>query len=441
MARVLVIEDEAIIRRSLRRLLERHGYQVNDSDSLEQAKRDQPLTDFDLILSDLRLPDAEGTEVMGLAPEVPVIIMTSYASVRSAVDAIKRGAVDYVAKPFDNDDLLLCIKRALDEHRLKRRSAALKADIDRQYPVGGMIGSSSAMQTVFSWVGKVAPTNTTVLIVGESGTGKELVARAVHEQSLRREGPLIAVNCAAIPENLIEAELFGHEKGAFTGAIGSRQGLVEAADGGTLFLDEIGELPLAAQARLLRVLQEGEIRRVGASSSRKVDVRLVAATHRDLPRMVEAQQFREDLYFRIHVMEIRLPPLRARGGDVLALARFLLDKACKRLHRQPLRLSADAEAALGAYHWPGNVRELGNVIERAVILAEGPVLTPELLALPRSEPVAGGADLSLEAYFREFVLNNQMTMTETEIARRLGISRKSLWEKRHRHGIPRPKAS
>jgi len=286
-----------------------------------------------------------------------------------------------------------------------------------------------------------------VLILGESGTGKELVARALHEQSPRRDAPLIAVNCAAIPEGLIEAELFGHEKGAFTGAIGARQGLVEAADGGTLFLDEIGELPLPAQARLLRVLQESEIRRVGAAAARKVDVRLVAATHRDLAGMVERGEFREDLYFRIHVMEIRLPPLRERGDDIPELARFLLEKTCRRLHRPLLRLGDDALAAIRAYAWPGNVRELENVIERAVILADSTLITPELLALPQpqahapsgAQAVETSADPSLESYFRGFVLQNQDRLTETELARQLGISRKALWEKRQRLGIPRPR--
>ncbi|RFA27734.1 response regulator [Alkalilimnicola ehrlichii] len=439
MGRILIIEDESIIRRSLKRLLERNGYEVADTASVEDAEAAHDLNDFDLILSDLRLPGAEGTDVMQRAPEVPVIIMTSYASVRSAVDAMKQGAVDYVAKPFDHDEMLLTIKRALAEDRLQRRSAALKADVERDYPVAGMIGHCEAMRRVFDWVHKVAPTDTTVLILGESGTGKELVARAVHEHSRRSEAPLVAVNCAAIPDTLIEAELFGHEKGAFTGAVGTRQGLVEAADGGTLFLDEIGELPLTAQARLLRVLQEGEIRRVGSANARKVDIRLVAATHRDLEKMVEQQQFREDLYFRIHVMEIRLPPLRERGEDIESLAQFLLDKACRRQHRPPMQFHTDTLAVLRQYEWPGNVRELGNVIERAVILAESQLVTTELLGLPQTTHSEADShlDLSLEDYFREFVLTNQDQMTETELAKKLGISRKALWEKRQRLNIPR----
>jgi DNA-binding NtrC family response regulator len=443
-SRILIIEDEEIIRSSMRRLLERNGFEAAASRSLEEALAEHRLADFNLIISDLRLPGAAGTDVIPLAGDVPVIIMTSYASVRSAVEAMKNGAVDYVAKPYDHDELLLTVRRALQEAQLRRCNAALKADVDRAYPVAGMIGRCEAMQKVFGWVGKVAPTDSTVLILGESGTGKELVARAIHEQSPRQQAPLIAVNCAAIPEGLIEAELFGHEKGAFTGATSARQGLVEAAHGGTLFLDEIGELPLPAQARLLRVLQEGEIRRVGASSARRVNVRLVAATHRDLAAMVEHGEFREDLYYRIRVMEIRLPPLRERGEDITELAGFLLGKACRRLHRPLMRFDDEAFATMRAYGWPGNVRELENVIERAAILSDAPLIGAEALGLPTNRAAAANAeailDLSLEGYFREFVLQNQGQLTETELAKRLGISRKALWEKRQRLCIPRPRS-
>lgn len=441
MPRILIVEDENIIRRAIRRLLERDGHTVTTAASVAEALEAAPADTQDLVIADLRLPDGEGTSLIAHAGSVPVIIMTSYASVRSAVDAMRHGAIDYVAKPFDNEDLLMTARRALNETRLQRQNQALKAEIDEDYPVSGIIGDCEAMQRVFERIRKVAPTDTSVLILGESGTGKELVARSVHDRSTRADGPLIAVNCAAIPESLIEAELFGHEKGAFTGAHGARRGLVETASGGTLFLDEIGELPLAAQARLLRVLQEGEIRRVGASHPIRVDIRLVAATHRDLSRMVEERTFREDLYFRIHVMEIRLPPLRERGEDLPELARFLLMKACRRLNRPPLRFSEEAMAQIRQYYWPGNVREMENAIERAVILADSTTVTADLLALPQSEreSVSHALDLSLEDYFREFVLEHQDEFTETELARKLGISRKALWERRQRLGIPRPK--
>jgi DNA-binding NtrC family response regulator len=439
MPRILVIEDETVIRQALTRLLSRHGHEVTAAANIDEALAAGPPDTYDAVLADLRLPGRPGTDIIPEAPQTPVIIMTSYASVRSAVEAMRLGAVDYIAKPFDNDELLLTVQRAVNESRLQRQNAALKAQIDVAYPVAGMIGRCPAMAEAFERIRKVAPTRTSVLILGESGTGKELAARAVHNQSERADAPMIAVNCAAIPEGLIEAELFGHEKGAFTGATGARQGLVEAADGGTLFLDEIGELPLTAQARLLRVLQEGEIRRVGASRSVRVDIRLVAATHRDLGRMVEAGEFRDDLYFRIHVMEVRLPPLRERGEDLPELAHFLLDKARRRLNRPPLQFDDEAVEQIRRYSWPGNVRELENVLERAVILADGTTLTADLLALPAAPPSDRGAglDLSLEDYFREFVLEHQDELTETELARRLGISRKALWEKRQRLGIPR----
>ncbi|MGD8429354.1 MAG: sigma-54 dependent transcriptional regulator, partial [Ectothiorhodospiraceae bacterium] len=417
MPKVLVIEDESVIRQSVARLLGRHGMTVLTAESVEDAEERHGFAGHDLILADLRLPGRPGTEAIRLGEGTPVIIMTSYASVRSAVDAMREGALDYIAKPFDNDELLITVRRAVKENNLERQNAALRARIDADYPVGGIIGSCKPMREVFERIRKVAPTDISVLILGESGTGKELAARAVHEQSERHEAPLVAVNCAAIPESLIEAELFGHEKGAFTGASGARQGLVEAASGGTLFLDEIGELPLPAQARLLRVLQEGEIRRVGSSRSHRVDVRLVAATHRDLARMVEQGQFREDLYFRIQVMEIRLPPLRERGEDLLELSRFLLEKTCRRLNRPPMRLSDDALRQIREYSWPGNVRELENAVERAVILADTTVITTDLLALPATEkPEHADAtdlsmDLSLEDYFREFVLRNQNELT------------------------------
>ncbi len=458
MSSILVVEDEAVIRSALRRLLERHGYEVTEAASMEQARSLDDLRGTDLIIADLRLPGAPGTDAIHILDGVPVLIMTSFASVRSAVESMKQGAVDYIAKPFDHDEMLMSVERILEENRIRRQNRALKLDIARAYPVAGMVGSSRAMQEVFVRVDKVAPTDTTVLIVGESGTGKELVARALHEKSPRSGAPMITMNCAAIPSNLLESELFGHEKGAFTGAVAAREGVIEAADGGTLFLDEIGELPAEAQARLLRVLQGGEIRRVGAARTKRVDVRLVAATHRDLPSMVSDGAFREDLYFRLHVMEIRLPPLRNRDGDIKELVEVLLVKSCERLHKAPLTLEADALAAMQAYSWPGNVRELEHAIERAVILCDGERIGTELLALdsPRNHAGADGEiraqdtvgdatartgrwDLSLEEYFRAFVSEHQSEMTETQLAQRLGISRKALWQRRQRLGVPRPR--
>ncbi|HXX29895.1 MAG TPA: sigma-54 dependent transcriptional regulator [Myxococcaceae bacterium] len=446
MSRLLIVEDEEVIRTELARLLTRAGHEVAEAGSVQEATT-LGVDGFDLIVADLRLPGGLGTDLIDLAPGAPVLIMTSFATVRAAVEAVQKGAVDFIAKPFDHDELLLVVDRVLRQTRLERQNAVLRQDLERSYAVHGLIGDCPAMREVSDRIRKVSQTHATVLILGESGTGKELVARAVHAQSARHDGPIVTVNCASIPESLIESELFGHEKGAFTGAHRAKAGLVEAAEGGTLFLDEVGELPLPAQARLLRVLQEGEVRRVGATGSRRVNIRLIAATHRDLRQMSADGDFRNDLYFRLRVVEIHLPPLRQRGDDVLALSEFLLAKTCRRLNRPPIALSDEARHAIFRHDWPGNVRELENAIERAVILCDGGEITPALLAI--DSPARSGTfgsdgddpgEGTLTEYFRRFVLEHQGQMSETELARRLGISRKALWEKRARLGIPRNKA-
>ncbi|TVS17509.1 MAG: sigma-54-dependent Fis family transcriptional regulator [Gammaproteobacteria bacterium] len=452
MSQILIVEPGSDSRAALKRLLEEHGHQVSEADNLEQA-RSRDLEEYAVILADLRLPGGLGTDLIPMACGVPVVILARQASLRAAVDAMKLGASEFIARPFDQDELLLTLRRVQNTQRIARQNAVLKSDLSREYPVGGMIGSSQVMHTLFERIAKVAPTESTVLILGESGTGKELVARALHDQSRRSDAPMISLNCAAIPDSLIESELFGHEKGAFTGAQTTRRGLVEAADGGSLFLDEIGELPQEAQARLLRVLQEGEIRRLGAIETRKVNVRLIAATHRDLRALVRRGEFREDLFYRLNVVTLSLPPLRDRGDDIVELASQLLERACFRLNKPPLTFAAAALDAIRNYHWPGNVRELENAIERAVILSDGALISVELLAIgpglertPEAAPQAPAPQAaspevedseSLEEYFIRFVLEHQDEMTETEIAQRLGISRKSLWERRQRLGIPR----
>jgi len=476
MSHILVVEDEAIIRSALRRLLERHQYQVSEAGSVADAVNQFDLSTFDLVISDLRLPGESGTEMIRRAPDTPVLIMTSYASLRSAVDSMKLGAVDYIAKPFDHEEMLQTVARIIKDNQARRNpapqeptagaeiasSSAARKPAESKGSTMGIIGSSPAMQTLFKRIGKVAPTDSTVLIQGESGTGKELVAKALHEHSRRAKAPMISVNCAAIPETLIESELFGHEKGSFTGATAGRTGLVEAADGGTLFLDEIGELPLEAQARLLRVLQEGEIRRVGSVQSHKVDVRLVAATHRDLKTLARQGLFREDLYYRLNVIELRLPPLRERGEDIMLIAEALLARAAQNMNQTGLHCSPEAKQAISLHTWRGNVRELENAIERAAILCDEDEISTELLGIEldveherasqaanaletmsheqsvSSEPTE---DLSLEDYFQHFVLEHQDRMTETELANKLGISRKCLWERRQRLGIPRKKTA
>lgn len=472
MPHILIVEDETIIRSALRRLLERNQYQVSEAGSVQEAQERFSIATFDLIVSDLRLPGAPGTELIKLGQGTPVLIMTSYASLRSAVDSMKMGAVDYIAKPFDHDEMLQAVARILRDRQNApaapvERSNGKSAPADKPGASNangeiGIIGSCPPMQDLYSKIRKVAPTDSNVLIQGESGTGKELVARALHNLSRRAKAPMISVNCAAIPESLIESELFGHEKGAFTGASAGRAGLVEAADGGTLFLDEIGELPLEAQARLLRVLQEGEIRRVGSVQSQKVDVRLIAATHRDLKNLAKVGQFREDLYYRLHVIALKLPALRERGADVNEIATAFLARQSARIGRNDLKFAHDAEQAIRHYAWPGNVRELENAVERAVILCESPEISADLLGidieladledddvfagLPSSNGGTSNTshepteDLSLEDYFQHFVLEHQDHMTETELARKLGVSRKCLWERRQRLGIPRRKS-
>ena len=474
MDNILIVEDEAVIRSALRRLLSRHDYNVSEAGSVAEAMSNFDPTSFDLIISDLRLPGAPGTDLIKHAGDVPVLIMTSYASLKSAVDSMKCGAVDYIAKPFDHDHMLEAVARIISNHSPQslpedQRSSNSKKRGSPQ--LGDMLGSCGPMIQLYNHIKKVAPTDTTVLVHGETGTGKELVAKAIHSNSKRADQMLISVNCAAIPETLIESELFGYEKGAFTGANANRMGLIEAADGGTLFLDEIGELPIEDQARLLRFIQENEIRRIGSTQSTKVDVRLICATHRDLKALAQAGHFRQDLYYRINVMQLVLPPLRERGKDILEIAEALLEKRCAEHGKNLMHFSPKAIQAITTYTWPGNIRELENIIERAVILSDSDEIDNELLnidlelinvnqirtrkpnpddllryeATPESSSANQHAtepadDLSLEDYFQRFVLEHQDSMSETELARKLGVSRKCLWERRQRLGIPRKKS-
>lgn len=437
MSHILIVEDEPVIRGALRKLLERHDHSVAEADSVEEAEQ-LGLNHYDLIISDLRLPGESGTTLINKARAVPVLIMTSYASLRSAVDAMRQGAVDYIPKPFDHDEMLMSVERVLKERRINRGNQALRRDLERAYPVHSMIGDCDAMADLRHRIQRVAPTDTPVLILGEAGTGKELTARALHEHSNRADGPLITVHCAALPKAMQLKDLFGDEE---------NQGRIEEADGGTLFLDEVGELNSEVQSRLLTLLEQGEIHRQGSLTPRRADVRVIASSQTDLPARVSGGRFRDDLYFRLNVMELELPPLREREDDILGLANALLERACEKLHHGELHFTEAALNAISDYSWPGNVRELENVIERAVILTEeegigpaqlglNPNRTPQRLSRASLDP---SEDLSLEDYFTRFVLENQDSMTETELAQKLGISRKSLWERRQRLGIPRSK--
>ena len=448
MNNILVVDDEKLIRNSLKRLLDKNNYQVTVAESVEQAVKFIENQVFDLILSDLRLPGAPGTSLIEQYSDIPIIIMTSYASVTSAVDAMKSGAIDYIAKPFDHTELLLMIQRIIKERKLNLENTILKKELAKNYVIDGMIGHCPAMKEINARIHKVAPINTSVLVLGETGTGKELVARAIHGYSDRQSSPLISINCASIAENLIESELFGYNKGAFTGADKDHPGLIEAANGGTLFLDEIGELSLEVQAHLLRVIQEGEVRRVGSTQSRQVDIRLIAATHKNLQQMVDDNLFRSDLYFRLNVFDITLPPLRQRGDDIVKLANHFLDDTIKKLAHAPVRFSPTVLKQFQDYSWPGNIREMQNVIERALILAEGDEISSEQISLFRDitvkeNKITSDTDvsisndhLSLDEYLVHF-LETHADLTETELAKQLGISRKTLWEKRNRMNIPK----
>jgi DNA-binding NtrC family response regulator len=390
---VLIVEDEAAIRLALSGLLRREGYEVEQAEAGEAALARLADESFDLILTDLALGGGpSGMDVLRAArerqAETPVVMITAHGSEKVAVEAMKAGAHDYVPKPFDNDEIRLVVRRALDRTRLERENRMLRERVDREWRFENLIGAGAAMRRVFETIRKVAETDLTVLVRGESGTGKELVAQALHQRSPRRDRPFVAVNCAAISRELVESELFGHEKGAFTGADARRVGKFEAAAGGTIFLDEIGDMPGETQAKVLRVLQERCFERVGGNKPVEVDVRVVAATHRDLEHDVRAGRFREDLYYRLRVVEIDLPPLRERPEDVAALVDHFLLELARRLDRGKKAIRPEALARLARHAWPGNVRELRNVVEQAAVLASGEAIEESDLRL--SPNAAGG---------------------------------------------------
>lgn len=446
--RVLVIDDDRGIGETLQLLLQTHGYRVLYVETAEEGMQRGLSGDFDLVITDLRLGASSGLEVIrtfkSAREELPIILMTSYSSVDSAVQALRNGAVDYIIKPFNNDEFIYSVERALSEKRLRRENAVLKCNLKKVYDSKKIIGESAGIKRVLDLIRRVAPSDATVLIHGESGTGKELVAQAIHYGSRRADSPFVAVNCGAIPADLMESELFGHEKGAFTGATSGTEGMIQGAHGGTLFLDEIGELPMNLQVKLLRVIQEKEVRPVGAKEARRVDVRFVTATNKDLKKAVEQGEFREDLFYRLNVINICVPPLRERDGDIELLAQHFVDHYGKKIGKRISHISKEFIAFLKSYHWPGNVRELQNIIERAVILTDSDVLTgtdlPDTAPALSKQPVAvdmGEQPLSVEDYIQHVVMHYQHAHSEVEIARMLGIGRKALWVRRHRWGMMR----
>jgi DNA-binding NtrC family response regulator len=398
---IYVVDDEEGPRRVVERALVREGYSVRSFFSAEAALEALRQQDdaVEVVLTDLNMPSVNGLELLAHIrenwPEIPVVLLTGASDVSLAVEAMRGGAYDYLQKPIDPQQTLLPrVRRAVEHHRLVARNRYLERQFKINEGAYDLIGDSKPMREVYSLISSVAPTNATVLIQGESGTGKELIARALHDQSKRKEEPFVEVNCGALAESVLDSELFGHEKGAFTGAVSARKGLFEAASQGTLFLDEVGEMAQATQVRLLRVLQESVVRRLGANDSRPLDVRVVAATNRDLASDVERGTFRLDLYYRLEVVTINVPPLRHRASDIPALAYHLLKRCSERLGRSVQAIDADVMGRLSSYYWPGNVRELENVIERGVILAKGDVLTADLLpaALRRAKPLNATGD-------------------------------------------------
>lgn len=398
---VLVVEDRDSLRTMLRRTLAASGYSVADARTVSEARRILASARVSVVLTDLRLPgNTSGLDVLGSAlesdPNLPVIVMTAYGTIQDAVAAMKEGAFDFLSKPVDTDHLLLLMERAVGQRRLLMENLVLKEEYAARYGFPQIIGEDKALGDVSRALQRAATSETTVLLLGESGTGKELFARALHQLGPRRSGPFLAINCAAIPGELLENELFGHEKGAYTGAVSRKLGKLELASGGTVLLDEMGELSLPLQAKLLRVLQEKTFERVGGTTTIAVDVRIVAATNRDLKRAVERGEFREDLYFRLSVFPISIPPLRDRRGDIPLLARHYVERFCRTMNKAPIAIPDECMELLRRYHWPGNVRELANCLERAVILCDGDRLSPSHLGLDRTESprVFEGLDLS-----------------------------------------------
>ncbi len=445
--KILLVEDDDIMRITLHDRLRKHGYRVDEAGDGTAALELLDKNRYHLVLSDIRMPGMSGTRllerIVQRTPETGVILMTAYGSVEDAVACMKMGAADYILKPFDMDDLTIRVERYFELRTIKARCVALEESCrERKTPI---IGDSRPIRDLLELVEQVAPAEATILITGESGTGKELVAAAIHEGSRRSRGPYIRINCAAIPEGLMESELFGHEKGAFTGALARKAGKFERADSGTILLDEVAELPLALQAKLLRVLQEREIERVGGSRTIPVDVRILCATAKNLEEEVGKGRFREDLFYRLQVIPLRVPPLRERRQDIPLLAAHFLTEFSRDLNK-PLSLADETLALLCAYDFPGNVRELRNIIERVSVLARRPVIEPELLPFdlgpgrqrPHPDDDAGQNLAAAVAAAEIRCIGAALARTagnRTEAARLLGISRKNLWEKMRLHNL------
>jgi two-component system, NtrC family, response regulator PilR len=452
-ARILVVDDERSMRDLLAIMLRKNDYDVTTAEGGEAALEVLRADSFDLVITDLRMRKVDGLAVLRatkeLSSDTVVLVVTAYASTETAVEAIKLGAYDYITKPFKLEEIRLTIEKALERKRLQDENVALKRQLRKQQGLENFVGRSRSMLEIFETIRKTAESNSTAMVTGESGTGKELVALGIHHESPRRAGPFVSVNCGAIPEGLMESELFGHLKGAFTGAVSNAPGLFAAADGGTLFLDEITEIPQSVQVKLLRAIQERQIRRVGDTRDMKVDVRLIAASNRDLARAVADGMLREDLFYRLNVIPICLPPLRERKEDIPVLVAHFIEKIGKATGKVVSGVTPDALAVLEGYHWPGNIRELENVIERAIVLGSGDVITrealPTNLSRPREVPdlapefTGEGFDLeaTLERLERRYIQQalQRTGGNQTRAARLLGLSFRQLRYKVRKHGL------
>lgn len=456
---VIIVDDEPGMRHILKRLLTDEGYQVDTASSGDEALKLFERTPFDVAMIDMRMPGMDGLSVLDHLnqdyPETSAIMMTAYGTVETAVIAMKRGAYEYITKPFNNDEVIHIVHNAFERKHLLERNRYLSGVLDQRDQMGGLIGQSEPMNTLYSLIEKVAPTDSTVLILGESGTGKELVARALHQYSTRADKKFLAVNCGALPRELIESELFGHEKGAFSGAHQTKVGLFEAADGGTLFLDEIGDLPMDLQVKILRVLEQKEIRSIGSVKARAIDVRVLAATNRDLRDDIRQGKFREDLYYRLSIFDIHLPPLRDRDGDIPLLIDHFIERFNQKMNRSVDGITPDALKLMIQHSWPGNVRELENVIQRSMILRESGTIEPgdlpqqqetstEAPAAPSNSPLNDILDPNQITFtkareaFERMYLERLLKANEDNVTRSAlmgGISRRHMQDLIKKHGL------
>jgi DNA-binding NtrC family response regulator len=445
--RLLIVDDETTLCDSLKRVFERDGYEVATAGEAEAGLQLFEEGTFDLVLSDILLPGMSGIEFLEAikkqAPEQIVIVMTAYASIETAVGALRAGAHDYILKPVIHEEIKRLVRLALNARSLKAENLLLKKQIDEHFDFENILGKSPTIQALIEMVKKIADSRSNVLVLGETGTGKELFTRAIHHNSSRRDKPFIPINCSAIPDPLMESELFGYVKGAFTGAHHTKRGLFEEADGGTVFLDEIADLSPPLQTKLLRVMDDHEIRPLGSNHSRKVDLRFVAATNKDVSNAVKNGTLREDLYYRLNVVTFLLPPLRERKEDISIMSTQFLKKYAQELSKPVQELDPATIKVLKEYNWPGNVRELRNIIERAVLIAEGGVIRPEHLpeGIKKIDSFRRDAleqALSIEDYTKAFIQKYQTSLNELMLAKILGITRKALWQKRKRWNLHRP---